>query len=178
MKKLLLSALVSVAFATPAFAHNMDNQVETGKIEAKNTVDGMNQNVQDLAPFEKALNQVLRTAEIQLRKGGYNAEADKLNGGWKQMSALYFHGENNFLKLGDHAPLNQWLADTYNMVEAAVGPEKCASLHLDDIKSINYGFPVVIHPSGDPATGQAWEVQSTRFISFHFLRRFLTGWVI
>ncbi len=157
-----------------------NSDVESGKIQARETVNEIEKDVQDIAPMEKAMTQLLDSTANVLRREGFHKEADRIGTEWKQMSAVYFNKSNGFLKMGDHAPLNQWLADIYNLVEGSLGQEKVSEYHLDDIKFINYGFPVVIHPSGDPATGQAWGMQeySEHFVPFSTAVSYWAGYFV
>lgn len=156
MSALLITAIMSLVLPTNAHAENMINSSEAGKIAAENTMNAFKNDIQNKASFEQALDSLLDKASSALLQEGYILEAANVKNEWVQMSAIYFHNPMSILKLGDHAPLNQWLADTYNMLEGTLGREKCATYHLDDIKSINYGFNVTFHPAGDPATGTAW----------------------
>lgn len=153
---LVTTAAFVCAYSGAASAQDFRALKDAGKIEAQNTIAEISKDVKSITHTEKAMNQLLDTTANVLRKNGFAKEAEKVNSEWLQMHEIYFGNDMKFFKLGDHAPLNQWLSEIYNMAEASLGAEKCASYHLDDIKAINYGFPVTIHPSGDPETGKAW----------------------
>lgn len=179
MKKYVMTAVLTMGISAIAHA-GYNTEVESGKIQARETVNEIEKDVQDIAPMEKAMAQLLESTANVLRREGFNKEADRIGTEWKQMSAVYFNKSNNLLKLGDHAPLNQWLADIYNLVEGSLGQEKVSEYHLDDIKFINYGFPVVIHPSGDPSTGKAWGMQeySEHFVPFSTAVSYWAGYFV
>lgn len=54
--------------------------------------------------------------------------------------------------MGDHAPLSGWLAETYDRIEAVLGPEVCDMTHLSDLDVLNYTTPVVFSPHA----GEVW----------------------
>jgi hypothetical protein len=176
----VFTVLFSLVVSAPVFAGSLKTETNAGRIRAEETMDELNSDVENLASFEQAIDQVLDAAALGLQEKGFNQEAEKIKGDWKNLSNIYFHGPQGFLKLGDHTPLNQWLADVYNIVEGSLGQERCASTHLEDIKNINFGFPVVIHPKGDPATGLAWGMAEygEHFVPFATAVSFWTGKVV
>jgi hypothetical protein len=69
--------------------------------------------------------------------------------------------------LGDHAPLNDYLADMYQQIEDVLGPEVISQTRLHDIKVINYGIPVVLDPT---MTSGKWNHANPRVeYSVHFV---------
>lgn len=68
--------------------------------------------------------------------------------------AAHYHGYLTHMHLmrdiGDHAPLIKWLATFYDTLELALGVQVCKSLHLSDIKTLNFAIPVVFHPCDFP----------------------------
>lgn len=49
--------------------------------------------------------------------------------------------------LYDHEPLAEWIDEYYGYLEAAVGKGTLESLHLDDIKVLNYSLPITFQPA-------------------------------
>ncbi|MGZ3784418.1 MAG: hypothetical protein ACXWR0_07760 [Bdellovibrio sp.] len=141
-----------------SFGENYQNQnaVEYGKQQAHQSLASLGKDVHDIQHVEKALRQNLNVAIYNLKHRGYIKEAQQITQEWAQISAYYFQDSANLLKLGDHKPLSQWIAKTYDRIEDLLGKRFCKLVHLDDIKAINYGFPVVIHPEGDPETNLPW----------------------
>ncbi|MEN9723092.1 MAG: hypothetical protein RJB38_1078 [Pseudomonadota bacterium] len=104
--------------------------------------------------FFEALEQLLASATHQLSEEGQGALAAEITTEWAQQSALYF-GQFGTLDLGDHEPLNRWLARTYDKIEAKLGKRICHWLRYDDLKIFNFGIPVVFHPRG--RLGDSWD---------------------
>jgi len=90
-----------------------------------------------------ALDGMIRVAVQRLKNDGFEFEGQKIKKEWEEQWKGYIVRTRD---LGDHAPLSQWLADTYKKIEALLGKEVCEWLHLDDINVMNYAIPVVFHP--------------------------------
>jgi hypothetical protein len=101
----------------------------------------------------RGLDAAVRGALALLRQQGHKGYADRMETQWEQRFAP---GAMNLLELGDHEPLNRWLADFYGGIEARVD-EKWLNLFLiSDIKVFNFGIPVAVRPKGNPKTGEEW----------------------
>jgi|GEM_PF-4900709 len=87
----------------------------------------------------KATAAIIRLAAYKLKRVGKKAEANQLLKEWKAQE-VYFLGRG----IGDHKALSKWLSDKYDMLEFTLGKEICYSLRLSDLKTINYGIPVVL----------------------------------
>lgn len=102
---------------------------------------------------EKALDAVINVAANELIKAGYVLEGKSFQSDWYSTYRRDFHnfvfGISNY-DIGDHRPLNQWLADEYEKIEILLGVSVCKSMHLSDIKTINYAVPVVFKPCNFP----------------------------
>ena len=59
---------------------------------------------------------------------------------------------------GDHRPLSQWLAKTYDKLEGLLGKRIMHWTRYDDLKVFNYSIPVVFNPNGDPVTHDQWDM--------------------
>jgi hypothetical protein len=105
---------------------------------------------------EKALNFVIITAAAELRKKGHKSEADRMeqewNGFYRNQFRQYAMGME-MKDIGDHAPLSQWLAEKYELLEAVLGVEVCKKTHLSDLKTLNFTIPVVFRPCTFPMDG-------------------------
>lgn len=96
---------------------------------------------------ERALDALLVHAVQLLAEKGKAAEAEEISHGWMNMRGRLALAELGALDLGDHDPLNQWLAKTYAKLEGWLGTEILEFFRLDDIKILDYGIPVVFSPS-------------------------------
>lgn len=99
-----------------------------------------------------ALEVLLTRASKELTKKGHKVEADKMMMDWRTKHKRVFYGyaTSTMRDIGDHAALNQWLADKYEMMELILGVDVCKSLHLSDIKTFLYTLPVVFRPCTFP----------------------------
>ncbi|MGE0614623.1 MAG: hypothetical protein AB7P04_03200 [Bacteriovoracia bacterium] len=103
-----------------------------------------------------ALNAIVGTGVSKFRLEGYTELADRFEKEWKRQYASYFLNLS-VLDVGDHAPLNQWLADFYKKLEMTFGDLVLKAMKLDDINTINYVLPVVFQPKGDQRNGDTWD---------------------
>lgn len=97
---------------------------------------------------DSAVNGALDIAMTELRRKGFNHLAEEIFSEWN-----YTYGRSMFLStynIGDHKPVLQFLADIYEKIEAALTRPICIKLHISDIKSLNHGIPVAIHPCTFP----------------------------
>jgi hypothetical protein len=142
MKNLILSLMIVCSLSygkTPLqYATEMEQSVETDRVDfpiVKKYAD-------------QAVDGALKRAIKELRKKGYSSYAQTIEFEW---TAYYgnslFTDERN---IGDHKPINQWLAEKYQVIEMFLGVEVCKALHISDIKTLNFGIPVTIHPCSFP----------------------------
>ena len=99
------------------------------------------------ARTDEAIAQIIKLGARTLRRKGFTADAyhleDEYNG--------YFRGflermvKSQERKIGDHKPLSAYLAIAYEILELKLGLTLCSMLHLTDLKTLNYGIPVVFH---------------------------------
>jgi len=128
---------------------------------------------------DQALSRLVKFAVFQLRRNGYDEDADELQ---NEYSVYYEFAVRNFylnvvpVDLGDHEPLSQWLADWYDKLEARLGPFIMELTHLDDIKVFNYAIPVVFHPTG--WHGDSWDIDEYRlhFVPLSGVVAYWTSW--
>ncbi len=94
-----------------------------------------------------ALDSLLRTAARVLREHGHDSEAAQIESDWQGLRPCAMGIA--LCDLGDHDPLSTWLALVYDVLEEKLGVTLCEFFHFSDIKVINFGVPVVFHPSAD-----------------------------
>lgn len=95
-----------------------------------------------------AMSLAIKIAGKELRKKNYNLLAENLETKWRED-----YGSTMFQKgrpIGDHPPLNQWLADMYEQIEMVLGRNLCIGTHIAIIKTLNSGVPVVVNPVNFP----------------------------
>lgn len=96
---------------------------------------------------QMSLDSIFLVAQVNLEAKGYRNQAYYIKYQWRtfyraelmRVAMASQFGDD----IGDHSPLWQWLADVYDKVEKALGVEVCKALHLSDIKTMNYGLPIV-----------------------------------
>jgi hypothetical protein len=136
--------IVMSLVSAPAFAYNHRPTVERlrGHLAAMDS--------QKMAgDTDRAIEGLLRLAEREAGKNGDDLSdlRSEWDGHFKGYLGRMLESREGgvFTGIGDHAPLAQWLTDLYDRLDAALGPELMAFLHLDDIRTINYCIPVVFH---------------------------------
>lgn len=98
---------------------------------------------------EQALNQLMKVAVAELAKKN-KAKAETLKTEWEtKYRKMYFVYENE-RDIGDHAPLNKWLAEKYEILEFTLGMDVMKMTRLVDIKTFLYCPPVVFRPCKFP----------------------------
>ena len=110
---------------------------------------------------DQAMSRLVARAAWTLDRKGYSNDAKQLTTEYEQFytQAVYYTYLGVVpVNLGDHKPLNQWLADWYDKIEAKIGVTLCKALHLIDIKIMNYGIPVVFNPKGRADIGEKYDL--------------------
>jgi len=132
-----------IAGVTMAHADDgMDAGLAGADLEVRGMVDDFVQ--QRFAErTERALNALIETGASVLKDKGFEEDANQMRAEWFLLTR---RGVGLF-DLGDHAPLNQWLAKTYAKLESKLGAKVMTFFRLDDIKIFNYAIPVVFSPS-------------------------------
>lgn len=99
-----------------------------------------------------ALEVLLKRAAYELGRKGYKVEGEKLLTEWrtKHKRTFYTYAVATMRDIGDHASLNQWLAEKYELMELILGVALCKNTHLSDIKTFLYTPPIVFRPSSFP----------------------------
>lgn len=137
MNRLLIVVVLALACQVSIFASETEErsnfyaqeyrrEVEAGRLRERTNL---------------ALDALIRYAAFELRVRGHKDNSEELLKEWEGGWSLYLVVERG---LGDHAPLSQWLAEKYAMIEFLLGVDICHSLRLDDINTINFGLPVVV----------------------------------
>lgn len=116
--------LPEVSTKTQKMSKQFEKEVKSGRLQRKTNT---------------ALDAIVRLSVYKLNRIGKKAEAAQLLKEWKDQWDGYLIRRD----LGDHAPLSQWLAEKYAILEFILGVDVCHALRLDDIKIINYAIPVV-----------------------------------
>jgi hypothetical protein len=154
--KLLLS-LVAVSALSFSIASRAD-VYEQGLVAALNDHSST---ITAFAQFElntktqNALNAMIAASNEALAERGFVEYAQTAQREWDQNFSMYF----TMMRLddiGDHAPMSAWLANYYEKTRDRLGDPVMRLLHLDDLYTINYTMPVVLHPKGDTKGQDHW----------------------
>jgi len=109
---------------------------------------------------DRSIEGMVRYAAWALKRKGYDADADQLV---NEYNGFYTHAVVNYhdgivpVDLGDHKPIWEWLATWYDKIEAKLGVKLCQILHLQDLKVLNFGIPVVFRPK----KAEQWCLETT-----------------
>lgn len=90
----------------------------------------------------KGLDTLFQEATDQLRKKGYNNEADQISSDWAYRYRDFLLQPNTLKDIGDHQPI-QWLYDTWKQLDTLLGHTFMVMSHLDDLYEFAYTIPVV-----------------------------------
>lgn len=97
---------------------------------------------------DRALESIIHTGYLNLRHKGFATEAAWLNNEWQkhvgEVERLVKNPSSR--SIGDFEPLSKYLAIAYELLEFKLGYQLCYTLRLSDLKSLNYGIPVVFRP--------------------------------
>lgn len=100
---------------------------------------------------DKALNNAIKYAVFTLKRKGLDDKA-------KQIETEYLERYRNFAfqfalgslsDIGDHPPLWIWLDVVEKELRAALGDVVMKTTRLEDLRTFNYGLPIVLSPAGD-----------------------------
>lgn len=91
---------------------------------------------------------MLTRADWYLRIRGEEKTADEIWADWNEISGGRSFTKNNMMgfDIGDHAPLSAELSALHRKLKAKLGPWAMSELQLDDLNTLNFALPVVMHP--------------------------------
>lgn len=122
---------------------------------------------------------LVRLSVFVLRLKGHRELANEIE---HTHANRFMHQLSRLGKLGDHEPYSQWLAETYQKIEAKLGKRICELLHLDDINIVNFAIPVVFQPRGDERNGKPlpWGIEeyAAHFVPFGGVVGYWSAWSI
>jgi hypothetical protein len=140
-----------VLLATSAFAARFDRQSQYDRVYYRLHQDERRQLAVD------ALTSMFDVAQRNLRESDRAADADRLLNEWNGHYKAVVGGVMPE-DVGDHAPLSEWLAYWYALLEAEYGLEFMELSHLRDIWIMNFTLPVVFNPRAQ----EQWCVEQLR----------------
>jgi len=144
--------LLILLICAPLFAMTEPDVVPSAKSHGNSKARELRMELdrQDLLPLARrtdwALANIVSRATEELRRQGFREMADRYDAEYFFQFSSYLSRAVESRDIGDHKPLIEWLADFYNKLEAILGVSVCKSLHLSDIKTLNYCIPVVFKP--------------------------------
>jgi len=100
---------------------------------------------------DEAMNAALALAVEELKLKGKTQLAVNIEWEWQTIYGRSLF--NSSRGIGAHKPINQWVADQYELIEAVLGRDFCIRSHIADIKSLNFGVPVTVDPCDFPMDG-------------------------
>lgn len=98
---------------------------------------------------DTALGRMVNLASWHLKRAGENKASKLIVDEYRANFDGYFASKITAKGIGDHAPLSQWLAKWYDKLEAKFGKRFMEITRLKDLKTFNYGIPVVFSPRGE-----------------------------
>ncbi|NBX93900.1 MAG: hypothetical protein EB078_06710 [Proteobacteria bacterium] len=122
---------------------------------AEKALPQIEKDVQTLEGFAKysnaAIGAIVEKSVNSLRHKGSRRLATELEQGWAQLDGqLILLAQSRQVlgirSIGDFEPLNQWLSESYEKIEADLGYDFCFSQRISDMKTINHGLVVVFNP--------------------------------
>ena len=96
---------------------------------------------------DQAMGAIMSHAVNVLKYYGYAKKAERIGYEYERFYKTAF--TDKFLgakEIGDHEPLNEWVKQVHEDIEAEIGEYLCNFLHLHDMFILNYGVPVTMHP--------------------------------
>lgn len=94
----------------------------------------------------EALKSIFKIAVVELRHRKDKELADKIEREWRQFDGYLIDIVVMNRDIGWFKPLVEWLAITYEAIEASIGYEAARALRISDIKTINHAIVVVFRP--------------------------------
>lgn len=154
--KALLILTVLFSFANLSFADWDSYFRQKEKEIADKALAQIEQEVQTLEGFatysNASIGAIINKSVRALRLKGSWRLAYDLEKGWAQLDGELVRLAKNqksnlgIRAIGDFEPLNQWLSDAYEQIEADLGYAYCYSQRITDLKTINHGLTVVFKP--------------------------------
>lgn len=101
---------------------------------------------------DAAIDGILHIAYLNLKRNGFDDEAKQIRSEWMNdhkgeieriISSRLYRGTWD---IGDFAPLSKWLDSVETKVETLLGYQLAFALRVTDLKTLNFGIPVVFNP--------------------------------
>lgn len=96
------------------------------------------------------IKKIIERGTRKLEREGFHNEAEEIRSQFASFRNHLSSMVTTRRSIGDHDPFNEFLALAYETMETSLGVETCKALHLSDLKSINFGIPVVFYPKDFP----------------------------
>lgn len=150
MKKYLALAIIGALLSTSVVRAEEDRGIVQRFVERdyRNFVGDLNREpLPKIAErTDHALEAALKFAAKELRKNGEKKLANQIEKEYSQKYRGFLSRTVTQVGIGDHKPLNEWLAKTYDKIEEKLGVNFCVLTHLADIKTVNFAIPIVFRP--------------------------------
>lgn len=113
--------------------------------------DALENKVETAKKIDKATENMVKLAVFHLKLKGYIEEAkeieDEYLGRYQNYTYLYAIGATQ--DIGDHPPMWEWLDKLEKDLREKLGDFVMQVTRLEDMRTFNYGIPVVLQPAGD-----------------------------
>lgn len=96
-----------------------------------------------------ALGKMVGLASWHLKRVGDGKASKAIVEEYRASFDGYFMDRISAKGIGDHAPISEWVAKWYARLEAKFGQRFMEVTRLKDLKTFNYGIPVVFSPTGE-----------------------------
>jgi hypothetical protein len=132
---------------------------------------------------DKATKNIVKLAVLILRRKGFTDKADEIEQEYKVYNNFtYMYAIGAFNDIGDHPPMWEWLDRLEKDLRERLGDFIMKATRLEDLRTFNYGLPIVLQPAGDertnPATVISLDDYAQHFIPFSGCLSYWTAWGI
>lgn len=138
--------------------------------------------VETAKKVDKSVQNIVRLAVFTLRKKGFYDEAKRIDDEYNQSYTgyTYKHAIGLLQDIGDHPPMWEWLDTLEKRLRELLGDFIMQVTRLEDLKTINYALPIVLHPDGDIRTNPPTMITKLdykqHFVPFSGVIAYWTAW--
>jgi hypothetical protein len=107
--------------------------------------------VETAKKVDKVTENMIKLAVFSLKQKGYDQEAADIEQEYldNYQNYTYLYAIGSVGAIGDHPPMWEWLDKVEKRLREKLGDFIMKVTRLEDLKTLNYGIPVVLQPGGD-----------------------------